>query len=190
VTHWSERVLADARDRDSWIAAREGRVGASDAATFSKAASVNLYTKAKLMPVYIAGANSPLNWGHEREPVILADHGYEQNTLMIHAEDEPRFEATPDGIRGNRLAQVKTTIKDFKTVPLRYLRQVWWEQYVLGPEFTETDFIWEKYDRLPDGTFAPEFESHVVVVQRNDDAIASMVAIAYAVTRQLDKAVF
>jgi hypothetical protein len=108
------------------------------------------------------------------------------------------FLATPDGIDFDRmrLAQVKTTNKDFISkrtgevlVPANYRRQVWWEQFVMGPEFKQTDFIYEK-NKIVDGKIVPEFESKVVLIDRDEVEIAKMVDIAYAVVRSLANSKF
>lgn len=189
----ADRIVADARDGEAWAAARDGKIGASDAAKFAKAESVDLYVASKLMPAWDGSQFS--GHGHEREPIILADHGYEQNHFTFHHAEHPRFLATPDGIRLGptpRLAQAKTTIKDFISkrtgevlVPAHYRRQVWWEQFVMGPEYTVSDFIYERYE-LINGVCVPELESHIVLIERDDEQIAKMVAIAVEVCRRLD----
>ena len=42
------------------------------------------------------------------------------------------------------LAEIKTTNKAFRSIPRNYLRQIWWQQYVLGAE--RTLFVWEQHD--------------------------------------------
>lgn len=190
----TDRALADIRKHDQWSTARQGRIGASDAGRYAKLESAESYVRAKLLPSWDGSAYS--EWGHEREPVILADHGYPQNHTMFHAIDNERYVATPDGIRGHRLAQVKTTVKDFKSkrtgevlIPPHYRRQVWWEQMVMGPEYTETDFIWEVHEKI-DGVFSPALDSEVFVIVRDDAEIAKLMRIADEVLRRLDLANF
>lgn len=196
VTILERRGIADIRKRDEWGSLRAKRVGASDAAKYAKLESVDLYVKAKLMPSWEGGAYA--DWGNEREPIILADHGYIQNHFTIAHLEHERFVATPDGISpdGKRLAQVKTTNKSFRSkrtgeilVPAHYRRQVWWEQFVAGPEFTETDFIFEQHEEI-NGQFVPRFESEVVVIERDEAEIQKMATIAFEVLRRLDLADF
>lgn len=186
------RRVADIRKRDEWNAARPGRIGASDAAKYAKFESVDLYVRAKLLPPW--GGGEFADWGHEREPIILADHGVPQNHFMYHHPEFPRFVATPDGIHpeDGRFVQIKTTIKDFRSkrtgevlVPAHYRRQVWWEQFVGGPEYTVSDFIFEGY-RIENGVYLPNFEATVVKIERDDAEIAKMARIAHEVCRRLD----
>lgn len=192
----ADRALADIRKKDDWAAARVGKIGASDAARYAKFESAESYTRAKLLPSWEGGAYA--DWGNEREPIILEEHGYPQNHTMFASLDNPRFVATPDGIRLGpkpRLAQVKTTVKDFRSkrtgeilVPAHYRRQVWWEQMVMGPEYTESDFIFEMHEEV-NGQFVPAFDSIVVTIARDEAEIASMVRIANEVLRRLDLAI-
>lgn len=173
---WRDRILADHRDIDAWREARRLVIGASDAATLSKLASLPLYLTAKLKSDTFQG-NAFTAHGHAMEPGLLAYAGYEQNHYLIRSVDEPGFAATPDGIREEggrlRLAQAKTTNKPFKTIPLRYRRQVWWEQMVLGAE--QTDFIWAEHD----GDFElKDIDPHISVIDRDDNEIHKMLAIA------------
>lgn len=186
-------ILADHRQVDVWKAARVGRIGASDAASYARLESVNKYVAAKLMPMWDGSEFS--SWGNQREPIILADWGYEQNHMMFASDVNPRFVCTPDGI-GTRLCQVKTTNKDFRSkrtneilVPANYRRQVWWEQMVMGPEYTETDFIFEHYERV-NGILVPDYESTRVVIERDEGEIAKMIQIAELVLHQLDLSTF
>lgn len=189
----TDRAVADIRKHDDWASKREGKIGASTAARFAKYESVDSYVRSILLPQWEGGAYS--EWGHEREPIILADHGYEQNHTMFHAIDNPRFLATPDSVIPGpkpRLAQVKTTVKDFRSkrsgailIPPNYRRQVWWEQMVMGPEYTETYFIWEVHEKI-NGQFVPAFQSEKVVIYRDDGEIAKLVKIGNEVLRRLD----
>jgi hypothetical protein len=105
---------------------------------------------------------------------------------MFRASENPRHLATPDGIKVGAdgsllLVQCKTTAKPFRTIPLAYFRQVWWEQYVLGAE--RTLFVWEVHDGFR--PVAPEPESRFI--DRDDTEIAKLVKIADAVLGILDR---
>lgn len=179
------RAIADQNDAPVWKAARVGRIGASDAAKYSKLESVALYAADKMAPGYEGSMYT--QHGHIREPEILAQLDIPQNTIMFGMSGNDRFSATPDGIKGNRLAQVKTTIKPFKTIPLGYRRQVWWEQMVMGPQFQITDFIWEQYS-LVNGKPVAEWDIHVVPIERDEEQISKMVTIALEVLKAIDLA--
>lgn len=172
-----DRVLADSTDRPAWLAARRSRITASMAAKLSKPESIHLYLAQMLRDGEWDG-NAYTRHGTAMEPALLAWAGFEQNTYLIHAADEPGFAATPDGIKTRSngsllLAQVKTSNKPFKTIPLAYRRQVWWEQYVLGAE--ETSFIWDVHDGGFDMT---TLEPHIQTIPRDDAEINKMLAIA------------
>lgn len=173
---WRDRILADSVLRDEWRAARAHVIGGSDAAGLSKLESLPLYLASKLSSDIWQG-NAFTAHGNQMEPGLLGYAGFEQNTFLVHAEGEPGFAATPDGIReladGTlELAEVKTTNKPFKTIPLRYRRQVWWAQYVLGAE--RTKFIWLEHDDFELSSIDP----HVVTIDRDEDQIQHMLNIA------------
>lgn len=176
------RVLADSTDREAWSKARANRSGASDAAKFSKLASAPLYVKAKIANAFTG--NAATAHGNAREAAILAPLGFEQNTLLFHAEGNERHVATPDGVRmtenGLLLAEVKTTNKPFKTIPLGYLRQVAWAQYVMGAEVTR--FGWEVHE----GFVPTELEPESVLIHRDEPMIAQLILIADRVLDLLD----
>jgi hypothetical protein len=177
MSDYLSRVLADSEDRPAWQAARAHVIGASDAAALSKPESLDRYLLAKLKSGTWQG-NAYTVDGNAMEPAMLAWAGVPRNTLLIHSVDEPGFAATPDGIQvlpsGEIvLAEVKRTNKPFKTIPLRYLRQVWWAQYVVGA--TRTKFIWAEHG----GDFElTNIDPHIKIIDRDDEQIASMLAIA------------
>ena len=91
--------------------------------------------------------------GRVREPEIArwvaATHGILPSSALFHAEIEKRHLATPDGVAVDRdgritLCEIKTTNKSWRSIPRSYLRQVWWQQHVLGAE--RTLVAWEEHD--------------------------------------------
>lgn len=141
-----DRILGDSEDRESWLLAREDILGASDAAKFAKLASVPTYVAAKLRPSTFTG-NAYTESGNEWEPRLLAWAGIDRNSLLIHAEDESGFAATPDGLtvtpEGIVLAEVKAKHNKIVYGPTPgELRQVAWQQHCVGPEVLYTDFVW------------------------------------------------
>jgi hypothetical protein len=191
--NWRDRIVADHRIPEQWIKARDGKIGASDAAAFAKEESIDSYVAKKLAPPWEGSEFS--TWGNTREPIILQDHGYQQNHFMIRSVENPRFVATPDAIRGNRLSQVKTSIKPFISkrtlevlVPPNYKRQCQWEM-VAGEEFIETDVIYDKYDKVGE-EFRPEFQATVIKIVRDEVEIAKLIRIAEKVLHGLDLAQF
>lgn len=181
---YESRVVADIRDRIGWAKVRSRGIGASDAAKFSKVESAHLYARDKLYSPF--DGNGYTAHGHEREPLMLAAFHTPQNFAMFRAASNPRHLATPDGIKVGGdgsivLVQCKTTVKPFRTIPRAYLRQVWWEQYVLGAE--QTMFVWEVHEGFRPVAAEPESR----LIDRDDEEIARMVTIADAVLGILDR---
>jgi hypothetical protein len=84
--------------------------------------------------------------------------------------------ATPDGVAvldGQVvLAEIKTTNKPWRSIPRSYLRQVWWQQYVVGAE--RTLLVWEQHaDFVPVGA-----EPQCRWIERDDNEIHALVCLA------------
>lgn len=139
-----DRILNDGKDRDSWLLARHPVIGASDAAKFSKLASVPLYLADKLKTNTFHG-NASTESGHRWEPMMLAWAGIPQNLALIHSPEDVGFGSTPDGIKtGSRLVMAECKAKHMKIVTgptLGEWRQLAW-QFITVPEAEETEFIW------------------------------------------------
>lgn len=138
-----DRILDDGSDRDRWKGRRRGRIGASNAAKFSKIESVDLYVLDLLNDRGWAG-NSFTESGHRWEPMMLAYAGIPQNLALFHAPDEEGYAATPDGLTTGRirLAECKAKHDRIVTGPtLGEWRQVAW-QFLVIPEAEECEFIW------------------------------------------------
>lgn len=192
---WRDRIVDDGADRESWLSARQGRIGASDAAKFARAESVEKYVRAKLAPPFV-GNESSQN-GHDWEPAILQSAGFTQNVALIHSPDEPGFVCTPDGIRDAddlRLAEVKMKHSRVVAGPTpAEVRQMAFQLYVV-PEAVSVDFIW--------GEIVPDSASPVgwrlrrppqsITFRRDDPKIVAatelIVPIAHAVLAALDAA--
>lgn len=174
---WQDRILDDGTDRDRWLTAREPVLGASDAAGFAKRESVPLYVLAKLKHGRFTG-NRYTEAGHEWEPRMLDWFGIPQNTCLVHAEDEPGFAATPDGVQITAdgeviLAECKVIHDRIITGPTpAFLRQMWWAQYCFGA--TRTKFMWQE---LVDGV-PRRLEPHIQVIDRDDREINKLLTIA------------
>lgn len=185
LNNYRARALADSTDRDAWLAARTGKIGASDAAGFAKLASAPGYARTKLKAGTFAG-NAYTEHGNARERHILSQVGIPHNTILFHAADNPRHVATPDGIRefGSDivLAEVKTTNKHFVKIPPAYLRQILWAQYVLGSD--RTVFAWEVHVDFIPTSLAP----FSLIVHRDETEIRKLIDIADAVLDTLDAA--
>lgn len=174
------RVLASSSDRVAWLRARSAGITATDVAKLSTPHSIRVAAHDKLYGSGFAG-NAFTQHGRNREPEIAAwvaaTHGIPHSDLLFHAEGEKRHLATPDGlcVRSDgrvELAEIKTTTKPFRTIPRNYLRQMWWQQYVLGAE--RTLFVWEQH-----ANFVPvDDEPHAQWVDRDEAEIARLIVLA------------
>ncbi len=125
--------------------------------------------------------NAYTDHGTAREPVIAEwvrrEHGILPSETLFHAEREKRHLATPDGLQvaadGSLvLSEIKTTSKPWRSIPRGYLRQVWWQQYVLGAE--RTLVVWEEHrDFVPVGA-----EPRYRWVERDDNEIHQLLGRA------------
>lgn len=185
-----DRVVCDSADRDAWMIARQPGLGASDVARYANPDSIESYVRAKITHGTFTG-NAHTERGHRLEGPILASHGLQQNTLMFHAVDEPLFFATPDGIKnitdGRYLgAQVKTTVHapgKRVQVPAAHRRQMWWEQYVCGFEFSEYLVL-----RIDENGIPMTLEPTVIVFERDESQIRRLISIARPVLGALTEA--
>ncbi|GAA4369842.1 YqaJ viral recombinase family protein [Agromyces bauzanensis] len=175
------RIVADASDRVAWLRARSRGVTATDAAKLASRASVRAAAWEKLHGTRGFGGSRFTDHGRTREPVIAGwanrEHGITPSTLLFHAEGDRRHLATPDGLRVTpqgvlELCEIKTTSRPWRAIPRTYLRQVWWQQYVLGAE--RTLVVWEHHeDFVPVGA-----QPQCRWVDRDDDQIAILVRLA------------
>jgi hypothetical protein len=184
-SEYMTRVLADSRDRPKWLAARVGKVGGSDAGSYARVASVPLYVKQKRAEIF--QGNAYTQHGNAREARMLRAFNLEQNTLLFHAEDNPRHVSTPDAVRRASsgdliLGEAKTTTKDFLKVPPNYFRQCQWNMHVLGAD--RLLFVWEVHKNFH--AVYPEPSS--MWVYRDDDVISTLITIADLVLAGIDQA--
>lgn len=144
------RIVASSADRAAWLKARSGGVTATDVARLSSERAVQVVAQEKLHGSAFFG-NAYTDHGLAREPEIARwvrkVHGIYPSLDLYHAEANLLHLATPDGIRAQNghieLAEIKTTTKAWRSIPRSYLRQVWWQQYVVGAE--RTLVVWEQH---------------------------------------------
>ncbi|MDL9981348.1 YqaJ viral recombinase family protein [Microbacterium sp. ASV49] len=181
------RIVADSRDRVAWVRARSRGITATDVATLTSARAISRAADAKLHGSGFSG-NAFTDHGRRREPEIAAwvaaTHGILPSTALFHAVVEKRHLATPDGIAVDAsghvlLAEIKTTNKAWRSIPRSYLRQVWWQQHVLGAE--RTLVAWEQHDDfIPVGD-----EPRCAWVDRDEAEIAKLVGLATSLIDEL-----
>ncbi len=185
----SRRIVADARDRVAWTRARSRGITATDVAGLSSAAVVARVARDKLIGSDFSG-NAYTVHGRRREPQIArwvaATHGIEPSTACFHAARETRHLATPDGLAEDPsgrivLCEIKTTNKTWRSIPRSYLRQVWWQQYVLGAE--RTLVVWEQHD----GFVPTADEPRCAWVDRDAEQIRTLIGLADAVIDELHR---
>jgi hypothetical protein len=193
---WRDRAVVSGADRADWLDARRLRIGASDAAKFSRIESAGLYVKSKLAPGF--GGNESSRNGHNWEPAILASAGFHQNTALIHHPDQERFVCTPDGYREDRgallLAEVKTRNNLITEGPkLSEMRQMAFQLHVI-PEAESVTFLWGEIIRdsaAPDGWRLRRSPQSRVFARDDADivrATATILPIADRVLELLDAA--
>ncbi|MGP3534638.1 YqaJ viral recombinase family protein [Microbacterium sp. RD1] len=183
------RIVADSRDRVAWVRARSRGITATDVATLTSARAIPRAADAKLQGSGFSG-NAYTAHGRRREPEIAAwvaaTHGISPSSALFHAVVEPRHLATPDGVTVDAagrvvLAEIKTTNKSWRSIPRTYLRQVWWQQHVLGAE--RTLVAWEEHDGfVPVGD-----EPRCQWVDRDEKEIATLVGLATALIDELHR---
>jgi hypothetical protein len=183
----SARIVADSRDRVAWVRARSRGITATDVAALTSEKAIARAADAKLMGSGFSG-NAYTAHGRVREPEIArwvaATHGIMPSSALFHAVVEKRHLATPDGVGldGNGrvlLAEIKTTNKAWRSIPRSYLRQVWWQQHVLGAE--RTLVAWEQHrDFVPVSD-----EPRCAWVDRDEYEIGKLVKLATALIDEL-----
>ena len=175
----TQRILADSTDRVAWLRARSRGVTATDVARLSSAKALNAVALDKLMGTGFGG-NAFTDHGRAREPEIArwvrAEHRIEPSTALFHANGEKLHLATPDGVGhvdgALVLSEIKTTSSVWRSIPRSYLRQVWWQQYVLGAE--RTLLVWERHD----GFIPVDAEPQCTWIERDDNQIHILVQLA------------
>ena len=183
------RIVADSRDRVAWMRARSRGITATDVAGLTSERSISRAADSKLGGGPRFGGNAYTDHGRRREPEIAAwvaaTHGILPSSALFRAEVEHRHLATPDGIAVDsdgriKLAEIKTTNKPFRGIPRTYLRQIWWQQHVLGAE--RTLFVWERHRDFVVVDDEPKF----VWIERDDAEIARMAELADRVIAEVD----
>lgn len=181
-----DRGIADARNREAWLAARVGRFGASDAAAWAKLDSWPTYMRRKQSTAF--AGNAYTQHGHAREPHMLRAYGFEQNHTMFTAAGNPLHTATPDGWRQAltgqiKLAECKTSTKPMpETVPANYLRQMQWQMHVLDADACL--LIWEHHVNMQPVAMEPDS----VIVLRDQQIIDGLVLIADRIEQGMRRA--
>ncbi|MFV0432728.1 MAG: YqaJ viral recombinase family protein [Leucobacter sp.] len=172
-------MVTDGTDHAAWMHARSRGITATDVAKLSTPRSLDAAAYEKLHGTRFGG-NAYTEHGKTREPEIaswvLREYDIAPSQALFHAELDLRHLATPDGVvlrQGGsvELAEIKTTNKVWRSIPRNYLRQVWWQQYVLGAE--RTLMVWERHEN-----FVPVGDPECRWVDRDEDEIERLVKLA------------
>jgi hypothetical protein len=174
-----DRVVARSSARVAWLRARSRGVTGTDVARLSSASAVRTVAQEKLLGTGFGG-NAYTDHGRVREPEIarwvLANHRIRPSDVLYHAHGQQLHLATPDGLgwQGTSLvlSEIKTTSKLWRSIPRSYLRQVWWQQYVLGAE--RTLVVWEQHDDFVPVAAEPKCQW----VDRDENEIHILVGLA------------
>lgn len=179
IPSYLSRIVTDGTDRMAWMRARARGITATDVAKLSTPRSIQAAAHEKLHGSRFTG-NAYTEHGKAREPEIAAwvmqEHEIAPSQALFHAECDLRHLATPDGLAMRpsgtiELAEIKTTNKEWRSIPRNYLRQVWWQQYVLGAE--RTLMVWERHEN-----FVPVGEPRYRWVDRDENEIERLVKLA------------
>lgn len=185
-----ERVLADSSNRIEWLRARSQGITATDVAKLSTERSIRSAAWDKLHGSGFSG-NPYTEHGRRREPVIASwvqeNFNIFPSNHLFHSKEIRIHLATPDGLGFDGdgtpvLAEIKTTNKPFNRVPKNYLRQILWQQYVIGAQ--KTLFVWEQHENFVPVQAVPQFQW----VQRDDAMIADLIDKAGALVDELRRA--
>lgn len=188
------RTLADSDDRESWLNVHDKVIGASTAAKFARPGSVETYVRQLLEPRTFSGNATTAN-GNTVEPYLLAWAGAKRNTLFVHAIDNKRFAATPDGVlqdqRGMRLVETKAKHNKIVAGPEpKEIRQMAW-QLMCVPEADGSNFVWGEYVN-PTGVWELRRDPKTIPFDRDHPQIVKalelIVPIAHQVIDALDRA--
>ena len=173
------RLVTDGSDRMEWMRARSRGITATDVAKLSTPRSIESAAREKIFGSRFSG-NAFTEHGKAREPEIAGwierEYGIAPSQALFHAEHDLRHLATPDGLALREdgrleLAEIKTTNKEWRAIPRNYLRQIWWQQYVLGAE--RTLMVWERHEQ-----FVPVGDPECRWVDRDENEIAQLVSLA------------
>lgn len=176
-TAHTSRIVARSSDRVAWLRARSQGVTATDAARLGTQRSIIAVAQEKRGFGRFFSGNRYTDHGRAREPHIASwvhDHfSLSPSDALFHSVAQRLHLATPDCISddGATLAEIKTTSKPFEGIPKHYLRQIWWQQHVLGAE--RTLFVWEQHD-----DFVPVGPPKHVWVERDEREIDALVGRA------------
>lgn len=111
---------------------------------------------------------------------LKEQHEIMPNDWVIRHDENAHHLCTPDGLSPSHefISEIKTTGKEWnpERIPVQYRRQVQWQLHVTGAE--ACFFAWMLREER-DGAFLPAwFEPSMIVMDRDEEMIASLVKVA------------
>lgn len=159
------RSLGSDADREAWLLARRSVVTATEAKRLLLGGPKERQdAQAEMLHEKVTGeqsftGNHFTQWGKLREPVILdelAGRGVVECGLLVHAVENPRHAATPDGVvigfdgDVEALVEIKTSKNDVSPGSGKtfdgYNLQMQWQMHCTGA--TRVLYVWERHDNV------------------------------------------
>jgi hypothetical protein len=179
----AERFIANkALSKDRWLEARRGGVTATQVAKAASGPGGFGQAVMEYREEFQETDNPYMKFGRDWEGPIsmhLKDRfGIMPNEWLISSSVSDHYLATPDGLSlgHDQISEVKTTGKDWATIPVQYRRQVQWQLFVTGAG--SCVFAWMLRESR-NYVFLPAwFDPKVEIIERDEDMIASLVKVA------------
>jgi|GEM_PF-2823261 len=195
------KPIATSENRAAWLEKRRGGVTATDMAKLGHGggtATLRRIIEEKRGEAAAWAGNAAAQHGRDREPEIAAwieresargrfGSGALVRTAGLFAHPEhPRHLASPDGLSADwefsrESFEIKTTDHAWSSIPRDYLRQVWWQQYVLGAE--RTLVVWERHENYVPVDLEPSWQW----VKRDQHEIDALVTRAAELLEFFDR---
>lgn len=177
----ANRFIERSTNRDAWLSARRLGVSATAVAEAATPAGFDKAVEDMLHPVEVV-PNEYMQFGTEAEAELMRYAHHSEGILpsdWLIAGEDTRHLATPDGLSldHTEIAECKTTGKDWKTVPIKYRRQVQWQLAVTGAK--RCLFVWNL--RVPDDHgwfFLGWITPKSLWIERDEDMITDLIGVA------------
>lgn len=180
-----DRFIARSTDRDTWLAARSTGITATQVARAATPKGLEEELERISNPIPVE-PNVYMQWGTDREHaislIVKERYGVMPNDWLISAGSGPNHPdrwmlATPDGLSLDHqlIGEYKTGGKPHTSIPIHYRRQMQWQMAVTGASAC----VYAYEQRLGEpGAFFPAFDIHIEIVERDDNEIKALRAVA------------
>lgn len=176
----ADRFIIRSTERAGWLDARAGGVTATEVATAATPAGFRDAAEARRTPTVVE-PNRYMEFGNEQESAILA-HAHRQHGILpsdwLIAGADPHHLATPDGLSLDHrlIAEAKTTGKDWRKPPIKYVRQIQWQLHVTGAE--RCLLLWMLRVDGDFGFYPGWLEPKTTWIDRDESMIRDLVQVA------------